>query len=54
MKALLVFIGLLFGNFVAQWLKADPIYVDAIERSFFQGWALLMYWAFEKFLWREE
>lgn len=54
MKALLVFISLLIGHVVAQYLKADPSYIVAVERSYFQGWALLVYWFMNKFVWREE
>ena len=52
MKALVVVIGLLFGNFIAQWLKADPQYIVALERSYFQGAAVLTYWAMDKFYWK--
>jgi hypothetical protein len=51
MKALLVFLGLTFGNFIAQCLKADGEFIVAFERSYFQGWALLTYWAMDKFVW---
>ena len=53
MKALLVFISLLIGNVVAQYLNVDPSYIVAIERSYFQGWALLVYCAMNKFVWGE-
>ncbi len=53
MKALLVFISLLIGNVVAQYLKSDPSYIVAMERSYFQGYALLVYWFMNKFIWGE-
>jgi hypothetical protein len=53
MKALVIFIGLTFGNFVAQWIKAEPLYVVAIERSYFEGCALLSYWFMDKFFWKD-
>ena len=52
MKAFIVFIGLMFGNVLAQWLKAEPQYFVAIERSYFQGAALFAYWALDKFYWK--
>jgi len=51
MKALIVFIGLVAGNILAQWLNADPQYFVALERSYFQGCAVLTYWAMDKFYW---
>ena len=53
MKVLLVFVSLLIGNVVAQYLKADPSYIVAAERSYFQGWALLVCWFMNKFVWSE-
>jgi hypothetical protein len=53
MNALLVFVSMLIGNVVAQYLKADPNYIVAMERSYFQGCALLTYCAMNKFVWGE-
>jgi hypothetical protein len=44
----------LIGNFAAQYFKADPSYMVAVERSYFQGVALLGYWIVDKFVWREK
>jgi hypothetical protein len=53
MKALIIFIGLSMGNFIHQWLNVEPLYTVAIERSYFEGWALLTYWFMDKFFWKE-
>jgi len=47
MKALYIFAVLIVANFLYQYMDAQ-LYMVAVERSFFQGWALLAYWAFEK------
>lgn len=49
MKELVVFIGLLSGNFMVQALTTE-MYTVALERSYFQGIALFAYWACTKFL----
>jgi hypothetical protein len=53
-KLLLVFVGLMFGNFVAESFHAVPDFSTPLERSFFQGWALLTFWVLEIFCWDGE
>jgi hypothetical protein len=52
MKALAIFVGLLVGNFLVQWWKVEPQFMVAVERSYFQGMALLTYWVLDRFFWR--
>ena len=53
-KLFLVFIGLTFGGYVYQSFKPDPDFMVVVERSYFQGWALLTYWFMERFIWNHE
>lgn len=39
-----VFFALLASNFLYQALLADPNYITALERTYFQGSAILIYW----------
>jgi len=39
-----VFFALLASNFLYQALLADPNYIVALERTYFQGSAILLYW----------
>jgi len=43
MRLFAVFVGLAIGNFFAQSLSGDN-YELALERTYFQGLALLTYW----------
>ena len=54
MKAFLVFFWLAVGAFVYQWVQAEPNYVAAVERSYFQGVALFTYWVLDSFIWRDK
>jgi len=49
MKALKVFIGLALANFFIQ-LVGEGHYLVALERSYFQGVALLTYMIIDRFL----
>lgn len=53
MKVLILFIGLLVGNFVAESLTVDPVYFNAFEHSYFEGVALFSYWILERFVWND-
>ena len=52
MKALSVFTGLVIANLAYQFTSADPAYVVALERSWFQGTALLCYYLMDRYVWR--
>jgi len=54
LKLFLVFIGLVVGGCVSESIKTDPNFMVVLERSYFEGWALLTYWFFEKFIWHGE
>lgn len=32
------------ANFAYQWMQDDPIWIAAIERSYFQSIAVIIYW----------
>ena len=49
MKLLKVFIGLLLANFFMQFIGNEN-YMVALERSYFQGMALLTYWVIDTFV----
>lgn len=53
-KLFIVFIGLMFGGCVYQSFKPEPNFLLVLERSYFEGWALLTYWFMEKFIWKDE
>ena len=43
-----IIIALIAGNFFYQLIQADPNWVTAIERSYFQTTAILFYMAYLK------
>ena len=53
MKELAVFIGLLSANFIVEALTTE-LYMVAVERSYFQGIALLTYWLCTKVIGNEK
>lgn len=52
MKELVIFIGLLTGNIIAQAFMDGPLAL-ALERSYFQGIALFAYWLCTKVIGKE-
>ena len=52
MKEIAVFIGLLSGNLIAELLTTG-LYMQALERSYFQGLALFAYWLCTKVIGKE-
>ena len=53
MKALTVFLALAASNFVYQYMGAEPNIAVALERTWFQGNALFVYYLMQKFVWRD-
>lgn len=53
MKALLVAVGLGLSNFAYQYFMQEPNFAVAFERTWFQANALLTYYLFDKFIWKD-
>ncbi len=52
MKALAVFLALAASNFAYQFF-GDNNMLEAFQRTWFQGTALLCYYLTDKFVWRD-
>ena len=49
MKAIFAILALAVGNFLYQLIQAEPNWFVAVERSWFQAWAV----GFYALIWRE-
>lgn len=53
MKALSVWFFLALGNFAYQYFYPVPDFAVALERTYFEGVALLTYYLMDRFVWRD-